>query len=1175
LAEQPVVGDVWYGKYRYTDEVSLDDTFLRVGETLFGGEPALLARYLESTRHREIVPAGRILAGAGTDKRVTLINCFVSPDIQDSLRTDPGLPGLGIMDALAVASYTQQMGGGIGMDFSTLRPRGAVVRRTQSVSSGVVPFMHQWDAMCATIRSAGNRRGAMMATLGIWHPDVRELVRAKTRSGVLTNFNVSVMVPDAFMQALERDGDWDLYFPVPRADGRHRERSVPKFPMPFSGISQLPSYVYETVRARDLWDEIIGSTYVHAEPGVIFIDRVNEQNNLRYCEQIHCTNPCVVGETLIAVAGRGPVPIRQLAAEGDDVPVFALDPATGETVVRWGRRPRLTGRNVPTVRVVLDDGSHIRCTPDHRFPLRDGHQVEAQSLSPGDSLFRIDQIVTRKGDVSVSRRGGGEKVPEYHLIAEAKYRTRFDWGRRRGQYHCHHVDGNHQNNDWDNIEVKLAEDHNSDHKAGDANPMRFWWDQASEEERQAYRDRMRASTSGERNGMWGRRHSAETRRKIGGKTSERMATGEARRRHGDAVRAGHTAESWAKMSAAAKARYRTLEKVCAGCGAKFVVRARSSGSGAGKRKYCSQSCAASAIAQSIDNRGRRHSPEAIEKMRAARLRYYHGGEDQNHNHTVVAVLPDAPANVYNLTVDEHHNYAIITSEEFVARHGHVRYSGIKILNCGEQVLPQHGCCNLGHTNLAVMVDRPFEAGATFNFERLKSAAALMVNLLDRVLDVTLWPTEQQAEEARQKRRIGLGFTGLASALQQLGVAYGSPDAVSLTREIARRQAIAAYSASVELARERGPFPLFDALEFCRSPFIQNLPCDLQADIAKYGTRNGVLLSVAPTGTTSLVMGNVSSGIEPVFDHRYRRRMRDADGELTLEYDVFDYGYLRFHEHHGCDPRQADQVMPLPDYFVTSADLTVRQHLEMQAAAQEWIDSSISKTINCPVSMTFDEFRGVYDMAYELGLKSCTTYRPDPASSRGAILSTNSTGAPEEEGRPAVAPLGEKIPMQDVVEGRRYRIKWPDEDCAYYIMLTDFVSSEGQRRPFEIFISTKSARHDEWIKALSLMITGIFRRGGDPIFVVEELRQVFSARGGTWLGGRYVPSLVAAIAEVIAEHFRWLGLMDPGEVLTELPEQGSVVNVTESMAFCEFCGLRAVVHEAGCAVCRACGHSDCG
>lgn len=761
--QQQLVEDVWREKYAQPGEQSLSHTYARVANGVYRNDPDLVAKKVAFDLMEAgcLLPAGRILAGAGTDKRVTLINCFVSPDIQDSLDTELEFSGLGIMDSLKVASLTQQMGGGIGMDFSTIRPRGALVRRTQSITHGVLPFMDMWHAMCNTIISAGSRRGAMMGTLSVSHPDIFEFIKAKQERGRLSNFNVSVLVTDDFMKALKHDQPWHLMFALPGETAK----------------------VYQTVSARELWDAIIGSTYVHAEPGVIFIDRVNEMNNLSYCEHIHCTNPC-----------------------------------------------------------------------------------------------------------------------------------------------------------------------------------------------------------------------------------------------------------------------------------------------------------------------------------------------------------------------------------------------------GEQPLPPNGDCNLGHVNLARMVQNPFDHNAKFDFNALVSATSCLVRFLDNVLDVSKFPTQEQEDEAMNKRRLGIGFTGLASAMQQLGLRYGSPASIEFAASVSRVMCNTAYATSAKLAEERGPFPLFSS-QFEQGEFVKRLNPEIRELIGKHGIRNGVLMSIAPTGTTSIVAGNVSSGIEPVFDYAYSRRKLNPDGKTFNTYMSYDYGYYAYCERTGLDPASKVQ---LPPHFNTAHDLTVDEHLNMQAAVQEFIDASISKTINCPVEMTFEEFKSVYTKAYDLGLKGCTTYRPDPNSGRGAVLTSATT-------EPTVAPtppmVSDCVPMADILEGRRYRVKWPQLQAAFYVVINDYVDAAGQRRPFEMLVTTKSAQHDEWMKAITLLVTAIFRREGDPSFIVDELKQVHSAAGGAWINKKYTGSIIAAIGRVIEEHLIWLGLLEssepPAEKQSQIAPKEEVPLIQIAGGVCSKCMAPAVIRKEGCFVCGNCGDSSCG
>lgn len=278
-----LITEVRLEKYSLPGE-SWDNVHRRVAAALFPNDlPSRQDFYIELVARRAC-PAGRVLAGAGTDKRVTWWNCFVAPLLQDSMRTEPSLPGLGIMDALASVAYSMQMGGGVGTDFSPLRPSGGLVERLMASASGPIAFMMMWDAMCRTVMSAGNRRGAMMATLRCDHPDAPAFVRAKLDGGVLRMFNVSLLITDAFMRAVELDQEWELGHHVPPFDKSSIRRIAER--------GGKPWYVYEVVRAREFWQTIMETTYSSAEPGVIFIDRVNEMNNLWYCEDISCTNPC-------------------------------------------------------------------------------------------------------------------------------------------------------------------------------------------------------------------------------------------------------------------------------------------------------------------------------------------------------------------------------------------------------------------------------------------------------------------------------------------------------------------------------------------------------------------------------------------------------------------------------------------------------------------------------------------------------------------------------------------------------------------------------------------------------------------------------------------------------------------------------------------------------------------
>jgi len=749
----PIAEQIWDMKYRFKEadgtplDGTVEDTWRRIARALAVVEKDAdhwENEFYGALEDFKFLPAGRITAGAGTARKVTLFNCFVMGTIPDSMG--------GIFDMLKEAALTMQQGGGIGYDFSTIRPKGALVTGVAADASGPLSFMDVWDSMCRTIMSAGSRRGAMMATMRCDHPDIEDFITAKSEAARLRMFNVSVLVTDPFMAAVKANGPWDLVF-----DGK----------------------VYQTVKARDLWNKIMRSTYDYAEPGVIFIDRINKANNLGYCETIAATNPC-----------------------------------------------------------------------------------------------------------------------------------------------------------------------------------------------------------------------------------------------------------------------------------------------------------------------------------------------------------------------------------------------------GEQPLPPYGACLLGSINLARLVKDPFEADAELDVDELSKLVATAVRMMDNVVDASEFPLQQQAQEAQAKRRIGLGVTGLADALLMTGLRYGSDEAARQTDRWLHAIARAAYLASVELAKEKGAFPLFDADPFLASDAMMQMDEDVRDQIRIHGIRNALLTSIAPTGTISLYAGNVSSGIEPVFAYAYTRKVLQKDGTRTEE-EVVDYAVQMWRDKYG----DAD----LPDYFVNAQTLAPLDHVKMQAAAQKWIDSSISKTINCPEDISFDDFQDVYMQAYETGCKGCTTYRPNDVTGSVLSVSESSEAAPEADQGADVIYMAEPLDRPQALEGNTYKLKWPDSEHAIYVTVNDVIIND-HRRPFEVFINSKNMENFAWTVALTRMISAVFRRGGDVSFVVEELKAVFDPRGGAWVQGKYIPSILAAIGGVLEQHMIAIGFLESeGMGLKEDPKAGQqVVNLNENRGkACPSCGQFDMQMVEGCMTCRSCGHSKCG
>ena len=466
---------------------------------------------------------------------------------------------------------------------------------------------------------------------------------------------------------------------------------------------------------------------------------------------------------------------------------------------------------------------------------------------------------------------------------------------------------------------------------------------------------------------------------------------------------------------------------------------------------------------------------------------------------------------------------------------------------------------------------------------MSETVATAVRFLDNVIDVSLYPLPEQEAEAKAKRRIGLGLTGLANALAMTGLRYGTVEAAERAASwmaVIQREA---YRASTVLAEEKGPFPLFDRDALLKQPGIRALDKDVRDAVAEHGLRNGMLTSIAPTGTISILAGNVSSGIEPVFDHTYKRKILQPDGTRQTS-NVDDFAYRAWRRKFGPDE-------PLSDAFVTTQELAPSDHLRMQAAVQPHVDSAISKTINCPRNITFEAFEGIYLEAFDLGLKGCTTYRPNEVT--GSVLALDAPDAAadashartDDDRQPdanrgdtdnAVVYMAEPLNRAEVLSGATYKVKWPGSEHALYITINDIVQ-DGRRRPFEIFINTKNLEHYSWIVALTRMISAVFRRGGDVSFVAEELKEVFDPRGGHWVNGKYVPSLIASIGSIVEQHMVEIGFLaanNDERIASTAADLAKTGEGRSDARHCPKCNVAALVRQEGCWTCRNCGYAKC-
>ncbi|HZX28357.1 MAG TPA: adenosylcobalamin-dependent ribonucleoside-diphosphate reductase [Telluria sp.] len=530
--------------------------------------------------------------------------------------------------------------------------------------------------------------------------------------------------------------------------------------------------------------------------------------------------------------------------------------------------------------------------------------------------------------------------------------------------------------------------------------------------------------------------------------------------------------------------------------------------------------------------------------------------------------------------------------------------------CGEQPLPAYGCCDLGSLNLTRFVEHPFTPQASFDYEKMRAVAATGVRMLDLALDATEWPLPQQAEEGRNKRRVGLGFLGLGSALVMLGIRYDSEEGRELAATIAEQMRDAAYAASIELAQEKGAFPLFDAEQYLSGRFVSRLPEHLREAIAIYGIRNSHLLSVAPTGTITLAFAdNASNGIEPAFSWVYQRRKRMPDGS-TRAYEVADHAW-RLYRHLGHD---VSDERSLPEHFVTALEMAAIDHLRMMEVVQPFIDTAISKTVNVPVDYPYEDFKHLYTQAWRAGLKGLATYRPNAVT--GSVLSV--TPEPVAQVLQDEDPLRKRFDSRPLgeLESVTSKIEYFTQEGKRAVYLTvSFIRADGVvngepvaiERPFEFFMpANQKTDGQQWITS-SMRLLSMAARAGSPVAkALADMREVVWEKGPVRCGyltredNTQIPvwhdSEVAAIAFMLQRMLIRRGFLDaygnqvPVAKLAQrftaraaavLPESAPVPAATDaektvSGAKCPECGARALRKVDGCTRCTECHYlGGCG
>lgn len=1082
---QALSDSVYATKYQLTDkngnkiDKNRFDTFRRVAKALVEFEKD--QEFWEDEFYQAMccgaIPAGRITsnAGAGEHKpNTSLINCIVSDTILDSIE--------GIGQAVKDSLLSLSTGSGIGYCFSTLRPKGSYVSGVGASTSGALPFADIFDKGCSTIASAGGRRGAQMATFDLRHPDVLDFIKVKREDGRFRQFNISALVPNHFFND---EKTWQFRFPLRKTDPFVDQSKTcwdywhvndEHYTKNEAGLTLFKNY--GEIDKQELWDLVLKSNYDYAEPGILLIDKINSENNLWFCEVIMATNPCITGDTKIAVAGKGAVPIKSLVEAGVDVPVFCQNMTTGTIEVSMGRNPRKTGEQLKVYKVQLDDGTTFKATENHGLYLRDGEKVKVKDLKAGDSLIPFTQRVDRTPNTWVKSTGTWQK--EQHLMLNYKDSCVYNFGVGKGFYHAHHVDWNHSNNTLENLQALLHEDHNSLHLTV-RNPMHFWWDEQDVDGKNEYRQKMSESVSGEKNGMFGKEHSEKTKSKIGIKTVERFLDETFREKHLQGVLESQTDEWKAKISKSMLKDREVVECECPACSSIFSYE-RIIGSSY-ERRVCSKQCASylasnvrasqvvseetrvlislkskefanstigkksksAAGKNSIKQRAMKCGSFLLSKgyefskntwdslvpelhkcgfkpaVSASKINEFWDGnwnqfadDCSEYNHKVVSVEFVGHEDVYNITVDQHHNYFIVTRE--FEKSGNCHFSGILSQNCGEQPLPPNGACLLGSIDLTHFVSNSFTDAARFDHSLFTSVVRTFTRLLDNVVEFNNLPLPAQQEEIYRKRRHGMGFFGLGSALTMLGIPYNSHAAQKFAEAVAMEMAIEGFTVGIELAKEKGPAPImeesftitpemsrfntfaqqhigetFTGKElFAKSNYMQRLfqaKPSLEKEILEHGCRFTHHSSIAPTGTISLAMGNgASGGVEPSFAHHYFRNLTVEGKKTRQQESVYSKEFLVYKALESNAGKSDEELLNnLPDHFITADSISWKAHVDMLAAIQPWVDSSISKTINLPTDITFEEFKNVYNYAYSVGCKAVSTYRYNPET-LGSILS---------------------------------------------------------------------------------------------------------------------------------------------------------------------------------------------
>ncbi len=1063
-----------------------------------------------------IVPQGSPMSGIGNPYQLqSLSNCFVVEQPHDSYS------GILFTDQEQVQIMKRR--GGVGFDISNIRPKGQPTTNAARTTDGIGVFMERFSNSTREV-AQGGRRGALMLTIDCRHPEVETFIDIKRDLKKVTGANISIRFTDEFMRAVESGGEFTLRWPV---------ESSPE-----------DAEICKVINAKQVWDKFVDAAWASAEPGALFWDTVVDQGIVDCYRDVGyktiSTNPCITGDSLIAVAdGRNAISIAQLAVEGKDVPVYSVDLKTGKNVIKMGRNPRLTGEKKEIWKLTLDDGSTLRATPDHKVLLKNLTYVPLAELRPGDSIMPFNSFESN-GYRQVCNTGeklqgeGHRNRRQYRLIHE------FFNGSIDAKTHAiHHADFDGSNDRLDNLVVMLHEEHKEIHSSkmrGLNNP----YHQMDEEWKANF-----ASHPGESNG------------RFSGFTNDQLIE------EGQKIfkRDGKiTKKSWASHAQKIGAPVHIANQFRFGNFSNF------------------KSCVIG-------------------------------------NHKVASVEFVGCEDVYNITVDDNHNYFVITSG---ADDKFIESSGICVKNCGEIPLSPYDSCRLMVVNLTSFVDHPFTGDAQFNFEEFGKAVYVAQRMMDDLVDLEVECVDRIIEKIEKDpqpkhvkqieldlwekiksagmngRRTGLGITGLGDALAALGHRYGSDESIQMTEVIYRHLAKWAHYSSLVMAEERGAFPVWDYAKEKDHEYLKNV---MEATnvlqpgaLDKWrttGRRNIALTTTAPVGSVSCLT-RTTSGIEPAFLLSYKRRRKITQGDLTSrvdfvdplgdkwqEYTVYHHWFKKWMDVTGkTDPQES------PYWGATANDIDWTKSVEIQAAAQKWIDHSISKTCNLPNSATRETVNDVYMKAWKSGCKGFTVYRDGCRT--GVLVQVDE---PKKDKK--VDPLRDAIkrPKSLPCDIHRANVRNGETSETWLVLV-----GLNDGKPYEVFCGIpehieipkkyksgtliKNGKRDG-ITTYNLQVPV----GDDDNLVFKDIINLFDNP----TQGAFTRTISLALRHEVPLQFvveqlqkdKNSNMFSFGRVISRVLK-GYIKDGTKSAEkSCPSCGNTELVYQEGCLSCKNCSYSKCG